>query len=757
MGVVYLAHDEQLDRDVALKVLPPGSLEDETARKRFRNEALALAKLNHPNIETVFDFGTENGVDYLVTEYIPGVTLDAKLAVGALPEKLTLNLGAQLAEGLATAHSHNFVHRDLKPGNLRVTPDQRLKILDFGLARLVGPVSQTSVTRTAGEGDRMMGTLAYMSPEQVKGEKVDPRSDIWAVGIILYECATGARPFPDANPPQLIDAIVNQQPLVPSAINRRISPALENIVLKCLEKDVENRYQSIREVQIDLRRLSGGISSNVPVQRPKRRYRWRMAWTAAALLTVLLLLAWRLRLLSGRSERIESIAVLPLENLSRDSGQEYLADGMTEALITDLGQIPGLRRVISRTSVMRYKTDRKRVREIARELNVNAVVEGSILRSGDTVEVTARLLDPASDSQLWSKRYERPFRDLLSLQRELALTIANEIKIKLTPQDEQRLTTSHAVDSAAEELFLKANYLNIGTYEQRKKARQYYEDAVRADPNFAAAYAGLADSYWGTPDQPSAEVMPKAKEYAQKALSLDESLAHAHTTLAAILFYGDWDWEGADREFNRALTLNPNDAEAHRMYAVFLAAMTRFEQADGEIRITQALDPLSAYNDVAGGWTLYCARKYEQAAQQCQKALELEPNFDSSHACLGYTLLGRGAYPQAIAEFQKALDLSGGDNVRAVWLARAYAQWGDQTNARRILAALQEQSKTKYIPPYFFATVYAALGETGQALDWLEKAYSEHDLYLAWIKFDPALDPLRADARFRDLQRRLRL
>lgn len=756
MGVVYLAHDEQLDRDVALKVLPPGSLADEAARKRFRNEALALAKLNHPNIETVFDFGTDNGVDYLVTEYIPGVTLDAKLAAGALPEKLALNLGAQLAEGLATAHSNNFVHRDLKPGNLRVTPDQRLKILDFGLARLVGPISQTSVTRTAGDADRMMGTLAYMSPEQVKGEKVDPRSDIWAVGVILYECATGARPFPDANPPQLIDAIVHQSPLAPSAISRHISPALENIVLKCLEKDVENRYQSIREVQVDLRRLSSGISSNIIVQRPKSRYRRRIAWAVAALLTVFLLLAWRLRLLSGGSGRIESVAVLPLENLSRDEGQEYLADGMTEALITDLGQIPGLRRVISRTSVMRYKTDRKRVREIARELNVDAVVEGSILRSGDTVEVTARLL-AANDSQLWSKSYERQLRDLLSLQRELALTIANEIKVKLTPQDEQRLTPSHAADSAAEELFLKANYLNIGTYEQRKKARQYYEDAVRVDPDFAPAYAGLADSYWGTPDQPAREVMPKAKEYAQKALSLDESLAHAHTTMAAILFYGDWDWEGADKEFNRALVLNPNDAEAHRMYAVFLAAMTRFEQAEGEIRITQALDPLSAYNDVAGGWTLYCARKYEQAAQECQKALELEPNFDSSHACLGYTLLGRGAYPQAIAEFQKALDLSGGDAVRAVWLGRAYAQSGDQTNARRILARLQEQSKTKYIPPYFFATVYAALGETGQALDWLEKAYSEHDLYLAWIKFDPALDPLRADARFKALQQRLRL
>jgi tetratricopeptide (TPR) repeat protein len=390
-------------------------------------------------------------------------------------------------------------------------------------------------------------------------------------------------------------------------------------------------------------------------------------------------------------------------------------------------------------------------------LNVDAIVEGSIFRSGDKVEVTARLLDAATDSQLWSKSYQRELRDLLSLQRELAFTIANEIRIKLTPQDQQRLTATSAVDPDAQEAYLKANYLNTGTYEQRKKARQYYEDAIRLDPNFAPAYSGLADSYWGTPDRPAHEVMPKAKEYARKALSLDDSLAHAHTTMAAILFYGDWDWDGADKEFNRALMLNPNDAEAHRLYAVFLSAMTRFEQAQTEIKTAQVLDPLSAYNDCTAGWTFYCARKYDLAAQQCQKALELEPNFDSAHACLGYSLLGKGASQQAASEFQKALELSGGDAVRVVWLGRAYAQAGDQAGARKVLAQLQDQSKTAYVPPYFIATLYAALGDHPQALAWLEKAYSERDLYLAWIKFDPAVDPLRADPPFQALQRRMSL
>lgn len=757
MGVVYLAHDEQLDRDVALKVLPRGSLGNEAARKRFRNEALALAKLNHPNIETVFDFGTENDVDFLVTEYIAGVTLDAKLAAGALPEKQVLTLGSQLAEGLETAHAHNFVHRDLKPGNLRLTPDNRLKILDFGLARLVGPVSETAETKTAGDTDRLMGTLAYMAPEQLRGEKIDPRSDIWAVGVILFECATGSRPFAEQQMPQLIDAIVREQPRPPSSLNRNVSQGLDNIVLKCLEKDVEHRYQTVRDLLVDLRRMSAGASSNIVIRVPPRARRWPIATGVAVLVLLIGLFGWRNHWFAPGNTKIESLAVLPLENLSTDPEQEYLAEGMTEALITDLGQIRGLRRVISRTSVMRYKTERQPLREISRQLNVDAVVEGSILRSGNTVEVTARLLNANNDSQLWSKSYQRELRDLLSLQRELAFTIANEIRIKLTPEDQERLKASHPVDPGAQEAYLKANYLNTGTYEQRKKARQYYEQAVTLDANFAPAYAGLADSYWGTPDRPAGEVMPKAKEYALKALSLDDSLAHAHTTLGAILFYGDWDWDGADREFNRALALNPNDAEAHRLYAVYLSAMTRFEPALAEIQATQALDPLSAFNDSTAGWTYYCARRYGQAAEQCQKALELEPNFDAAHACMGSSYLGNQQWEKAIGEFQKALDLSGGDAVRAVWLGRAYAQAGERANALRILAQLQQEAKQTYIPPYFLATLYAALGEKEQAFAWLDKAYANRDLYLAWIKFDPAMDPLRSDPRFHDLQQRMKL
>ena len=757
MGVVYRAHDEQLERDVALKVLPPGALADENARKRFRKEALALAKLNHPNVETVFDFGTENGIDFLVTEYIPGTTLDAKLAAGPVPEKQVLILGAQLAEGLDAAHSQNIVHRDLKPGNLRITPDNRLKILDFGLARLVQPVSRTAVTETGGEKGPM-GTIPYMAPEQLRGDRVDTRSDIWAVGAVLYESATGSRPFPETHMTRLIDSILHDQPQPPSNVTRQISPVLENVILKCLEKDAENRYQSVRELLIDLRRLSTGMSSNVIPVRRKSEWRWAVVLAGViAMMLAVVLIGWRQGWFPGTTAQVESVAVLPLVNLSHDPEQDYLADGMTEALITDLGQIRGLRRVISRTSVMRYKNEPQPLQEIGRQLNVARIVEGSVQRSGDTVQVTARLLNASTDTQLWSQSYQRELRDLLPLQRELALTIANEIRVKLTRQEQERLTTPQPVNPAAQDAYLKANYLNIGTYEQRKKAREYYEQAITLDPNYAPAYAGLADYYWGTPDRPAAEVMPKAKQYALKAIDLDSSLAHAHTALASVLFYGDWDWAGADREFKQALELNPSDAEAHRMYSVFLSAMTRFEEAEAQVMATQTLDPLSAHNNSTAGWVFYCAREYDRAAQQCQKSLELAPNFDGAHACLGYVYLGEGSYSPAIGEFQKALDLSGGDAVRAIWLGRAYAQAGDRPNAFKVLARLKDQSSRSYIPPYFFATLYTALGAKEEAFHWLEKAYSERDLYLAWIKFDPALDPLRSDDRFQKLMHRMNL
>ena len=408
MGVVFRAHDERLDRDVAIKLLPPGAVNDEPARKRFRKEALTVSKLNHPNIATIYDFDSQEGVDFLVMELIPGATLDEKLAAGPLSEKEILRLATQMVEGLAAAHAHGVVHRDLKPGNLRVTPDGRLKILDFGLAKLFLPASPTAATESLIQSQALSGTLPYMAPEQLLSEAVDGRTDIHAFGTVLYEMATGQRPFTETQSSRLTDSILHQIPVSPRAVNARVSPELERIIMKCLEKAPENRYQSARELEVDMRRL--GLSASLPTGRvgakSQASRRIPLIVAAAVLIALVVLLSatnpshWRDRLSNAaRPEHIESLAVLPLTNLSGDPAQDYFADGMTEELTTELAHIGALR-VISRTSVMQYKSVRKPLPEIARELNVDAVLEGSVLRSGNRVRITAQLIQAAADKHL---------------------------------------------------------------------------------------------------------------------------------------------------------------------------------------------------------------------------------------------------------------------------------------------------------------------------------------------------------------------
>jgi serine/threonine-protein kinase len=767
MGEVYRARDERLGREVAIKVLPPNLVLDESVRKRLRKEAQALSKLNHPNIETLFELGSKGDAEFLVVEYVPGVTLGDRLAQGPLPEREIARLGAQLANGLAAAHSQGVVHCDLKPGNLRITPDGRLKILDFGIAKSLRVTKETSkhdVTTESATGDQgLAGTLPYMAPEQLRFEPTDARSDIYSAGAVLYEMATGQRAFPDGVAPRLTDAIFHQPAVSPRALNARISPELERIILKCLQKEPENRYQSATELEVDLRQLatielprSGTGVRGLPVWRRHPGVATALALALSAILLVLIVSRWWQPQAGKKGPgRIQSLAVLPLQNLSGDPQKDYLADGMTDQLIADLSQISALR-VISRTTMMQYKGTRKPLPQIARELSVDAVIEGSVLSSENRVRINAELFQGATDKNLWVKSYERDARDVLKLQGDVAGAIADEIRIAVTPQERARLASAPPVIPAAYDAYLKGRYhWAQGTEHDKQQARQYFEQAAQIDPNYASAYAGLADYYWSTDELPPRVAMPKAKQYALKALEIDPTLAEAHTSLGAIRFFADWDWPGAEREFKRALELNPGDVEAHRMYSAYLSAMGRTEDAMAESRRAQELDPLSVAAQVTAGWMFYYARCYDQAVEQCGKILDSEPDFVSAHDCLGLSYLAKKMYEKAIAECQRAVDLSGNDSNRTVGLARAQALAGNKAAARKALDELRARARGTYVPPSLFAQIHLALGEKTQGLAWLETAYANRDLYLARLKEEPAFDSVRSDPAFQALMRRL--
>ena len=760
MGEVYRAHDEHLERDVAVKVLPPGMLADDAARKRFRQEALALSKLNHPNIATVHDFVSEAQADFLVMECVPGTTLAEKLATGPLPEKDILALGIQLAEGLAAAHDQGVIHCDLKPGNLRITPERRLKVLDFGLARFLGAAGDSGPTQTEALVRDAAGTLPYMPPGQLNGAPPETRSDLYSAGAVLYEMATGQRLFPHEREPQRqLVAILHQAPRPPRALNPHISPGLESIILKCLEKDPDHRYQSAREMVADLRRLGAGTSLiNVVAAVATRRSRRNLliASLSAVCLVALALVGswWWMRHRSAAIQTVHSLAVLPFTNFSNDPEQQYFVDGMTDSLITDLGQTGALR-VISRTSVMQYRDPKKPAGEIARELQVDAVVEGSVWRSGEQVRVTARLIQAATDAQIWSRSYEKDVRDLLSLQRDLAGAIASEIKVTITPQEQPQLADGHTLNPEAYEAYLKGNYLVQGSPAQKRLAEQEFERAIRLDPKYAPAYAGLADFYWSNAQISPSEAMPKAREYVLTALRLDPSLGHAHRTLGIIRFYGDWDWAAAEAALKRAIELNPNDAESHRTYAYYLSARGDAEGALAQARQAEQLDPLSLISRITTGWVYYYAGQYQPAVEQCRKALELDANSAGAHDCLASSFTMLGMHQEAIAHGKQAAALWGNEPSRAAGLGRAYARAGDKAAARGVLREMLERSSRSYVPPYLIATVLVSLDEQQQALTWLERALSDRDRYLVLLNVDCAFKPLRKDQRFLDLARRV--
>ena len=769
MGVVYRAHDEKLDRDVALKLLSPGTLVDETARKRFQKEARALAKLNHPNIESVYDFDTQGGTDFLVMELILGATMDQKLTIGGLPEKQILRYGAQLADGLSAAHTQGILHRDLKPGNLRLATDGSVKILDFGLAKIIPPVSEAATTIAAsdlGDSKPFAGTLPYMAPEQVLQGTVDVRSDIYSMGAVLYEMATGGRPFPEMQPGRLIDAILNRAPTLPRVVNSRLSQELERIILKCLEREPENRYQSAREVAIDLRRLEVSSSSSVSFAPRLARRKSRVSLLPVAVVALLIAALFGSRIgrflvhLGGVSGtgRIHSLAVLPLENLSGDPTQEYFSDGMTEELISDLGKIGDLR-VISRTSTMRYKGARKTLPQIAHELNVDAILEGSVLRFGNRVRISTQLVQGATDKQLWSHSYESELGDVLGLQRDVARVTAGEILATLTPQERVLLEHTKRVQPEVLEACLKGRYFwNKRTEDGFRKGMDYFQEAIRKDPSYAPAYAGVADSYLMLVEYgltAAKEGFPKAKEAAVRAVKLDDTLAEAHTSLAAVTEDYDWDWLTAEKEFRRAIDLNPNSAATRQWYAEFLAEMGRFNEALDQATKARDLDPLSLMVNTAMGEVLYESREYERATSQLRQTLNLDATFAEAHRVLGQNYEQLRHHDEAIAEFKEALAFSGGSSQCAALLGRAYARSGQKRQARQLLTSLKVQSQHAYVAPDDLSRLYASLGDKDNAFRLLEVAYEQRIPSMVNLKVDPMLDDLRPDPRFQELLRRV--
>ncbi len=777
MGEVYRARDEQLDRDVALKVLPQSALVNQLTRKRLRKEALALSKLSHPNIEFLYEFNSEGPVEFMAVEYVPGTTFSEMLTEGPLPEKKTIRLGVQLADGLAAAHTRGVVHCDLKPGNLRITPEGRLKIIDFGIAKLLRPTGRTagieSTTLSTNGNQTPMGTLPYMAPEQLRSEATDGRTDIYAAGAILYEAATGRRPFGAEVAPPLTDAILHQPPVLPRALNSRISAELERIILKCLQKEPENRYQSAQELELDLQQLTGsGTAAPVPVAAWNGTWRRKVCMAVVVVLVVAALVAglkvggWWGRL-QGKSNvgRIESLAVLPLQNLSGDPEQDYFADGMTDELITDMAHIRALR-VISRTSAMQYKGTRKSLKQIARELNVDAVVEGSVLRSGDRVRISAQLIEAATDRHLWAESYERDLRDILALQSEVSEDIANEIRITITPQERARLAGAQRVDPEAYESYLKGRYYwNRRTQHDIERSIEYFQRAIARTPAYAPAYAGLADAYhvlWVYSDVPPREMYLKARTAARKALEIDNTLAEAHTSLAAIMADDEWDFAGAEKEFRRAIELNSNYATAHQWFAECLTYVGRFEEAIIEIQRAQVLDPFSlVINDVAGE-VFIRAGQYDRAISQLKRTIEIERDFWLAHIDLRDAYLGKGMFKEALVEGQIAATLAGETPEEAAQsaavLREAYANSGEKGYWRKRLDfAKLSMKKGRALgydgSPYRIACIYAHLGERDLTYQWLKRALEERDVSVAYLQTAPEFEDLRSDPRATELMK----
>jgi eukaryotic-like serine/threonine-protein kinase len=737
MGVVYLAEDIALGRKVAIKVLPTELARDRTASLRLMKEAQAAAQLDHPNICSIYEAGEDDGVPFIAMQLIEGESLADHLTSGSLAADARLEIATQVADALSEAHRCGMVHRDVKPQNVMLNQRGQAKLMDFGLAKVfarsaVQPDAKTDAMLTM--PGSVVGTVAYLSPEQVRGEEADARSDVWAFGVMLHEITTGARPFSGKAAVETMSAILRDEPAPRPA---QTDPSLGAVIDRCLKKNPVERYQdatqlhsALQMIRLKVNAVPSGISQQSTKAPAVRK---------------------------PRIAKIRSIAVLPLENHSVDPEQDYFADAMTESLVTDLAQIAGLR-IVSRTSVMQYKGKHQPLRQIAAELGVDAILEGSVLRVGGRVRITAQLIHGATDQHLWAKSYEREAEDILALQSEVASAVAEEVRVKLTPREKTRLTAVRRVDRAAHEAYLKGIYhfdrLDMG------RGMELFTESTRIDPTYAPAWGRLARGYYylGLFGAISpTDAFSALKDAAWKAQDLDPDLAEAYGWRAMASLYYDWNWSATGEELRRALELKPSHAELSHFYGHYLMVMGDSAKGIAACERAIELDPFGTILSACVGWHCLFSRQIDDAIPPALRALDMDPNLFWAHTILGWAYEQQGLAEQSIAEYEKAVALSGGMVLNVSALGHALANFGRVEESRNVLEQLLERRKSSYVSAYDIATIHVALKDVEGAFHWLEEAFKERSSFLIHTNWDPRLDVLRCDPRFAALLRRIGL
>jgi eukaryotic-like serine/threonine-protein kinase len=735
MGEVYRAHDPRLGRDVAIKVLPERLSHDPQALARFEREAKAVAALSHPNILAIFDVGSEQGVSYVVMELLEGESLRGRISRGPIPWREAVDIGGAVAEALTAAHSKGLTHRDLKPDNVFLTVDQRVKLLDFGLARW-NPDAQTQqnpspATQTL-EGT-ILGTIGYMSPEQVRGQPVDARSDIFSFGCVLFEMVTGRRAFDRGSPAETMAAILTEEPASASRSDPPIPPDLNGVVARCLEKELRNRLQDAPDLVSTLKAIkerSGGFESSSSVA----------AFTPDA--------------------AIDSIAVLPFFNASNNPELEYFTDGITESLINSLSQLDSLR-VIARSTAFRYKAREIDPEAVGRALNVRTLLTGRVMQRGKWLNVQSELLDVRKGAQIWGGQYNHKLTDLFIVQEVIAGEIAKKLRLKMSQEQKNRLTRRYTENPEAYQLYLRGRfYWNKRTLEGMQKGNEYFQLSIQNDPGYALAYAGVADCFALLATyslQSPRDAFTRAKSAALKALEIDKTLAEAHASLAFTRAFYEWDWRGAQQSFKRAIEFSPSYGMAHHWRSVLLSVLGRGDEALASIRRALDLDPLSLPSNAQLAFTLYLSRRFDEAVDQAQKTLEMEPAFSLAHFFLGLGWVQKRRYDRAIASFQTAHELSG-NPLTLVRLGHAYAVAGQRDLAEKTLAQLIEIRRAHYVAPLSIACIYIGLGELERVFEWMRKDVEEdRSWWLSFLNVDPIFDPIRSDPRLQALASQLKL